>query len=126
MPAQGGEKHPLASKKHTLQISGALNIVIDARLKRDQTTGVDPQGFALQLALDDGPAGVDENQSVPLQTLQNEAFAAEEAGAEAALEGDVELGAEGSTEEGILLTKHFTAELAPASAITVSPGSSST
>ena len=79
------------------------------RLEGDQAAGIDAQRFALQLALDDGAAGVDEDHAVALQALQDKPLAAEEAGAEPALEGDADLGAGGGTEEGVFLAEDLAA-----------------
>ena len=52
---------------------------------------IDPERFAhAQLLLDDGAAGVDERPTVALQPLHDEAFAAKEARADFAVEGNAQ------------------------------------
>ena len=60
----------------------------------------------------DHPSGVGEGQAVALQALHDEALAAEEADAEALLEGDADGHAAGRAEERVLLADHLAPELA--------------
>ena len=58
-----------------------------------------------------GAAGVDEGQAVAFELLHDEAFAAEQAGADLLLEGDADRDALGGAEERILLADQLAAQL---------------
>ena len=66
---------------------------------------------AARYLLDDRAAGVDEGEAVALELLQDEALAAEEAGAELLLEGDADRDPLRGAEEGVLLAEHLAAVL---------------
>ena len=67
--------------------------------------------------LDDRAAGVHEGEAVALELLQDEALAAEQAGAELALERDADRDPLGRAEEGVLLAQHRAAVLRRSSAM---------
>jgi len=110
MTGESREKQTLAAEKHGLQISGLLDGVVNALGKRNETAGVDAQGFAVQFTLDDGPSGVEEGIPVSFQLLQNKTFPAKESGPQALVEGDRHLRAFCRTEEGIFLAGKFSAD----------------
>src|SRR5581483_536218 len=97
---QRGKEQPFAAEQHRFQVARPLDVELDVLRERDDAAGVHAQPLAVvQLALDDAAAGVDEGHAVALELLQDEAFAAEEAGAEPLLEGDADPGAEGGAQE---------------------------
>ena len=111
-PLQRGQEQPLAAEEHGLQVARHLDVVVQGGREGDDAAGVDADGLALQLLLDDRAAGVDEGQAVALQALQDEALAAEQAGAEALGEGDADAGAQGGAQEGVLLAQQLAARAA--------------
>ena len=112
MAAKGGEKETFAAKEHAFEIAGPLNIVIDRWFKGDQTAGINAQGLAVQLPLDDGPAGMHENHAIALQSLQNKAFTAKETDPETLLEGNAYPRAESGAEKSVLLAQDVAAIVA--------------
>ena len=88
-----------------------MHVVVDAVGEGHQATGVDPQRLAIQLAADQRAAGVDEDQAIALELLQDEALAAEETGAQALGEGDADPGAIGCAEERVLLAEQAPADI---------------
>ncbi len=61
---------------------------------------------ACELALDHGAAGVHEGEAVAVEALQDEAFAAEQAGRELLVERDADRDALGGAQERVLLAQH--------------------
>ena len=94
------------------------------RLEGDQAAGVEAQRLAgrERRARTMRAAGVDEGEAVAVELLQDEALAAEEAGAELLLEGDADRDALGGAEEGVLLAEHRAAELRAGRRATMLPG----
>ncbi len=77
--AQRREEQAFAAEKRALDVADVLDVVVDTRLKGDETSRVDAQRFTRsELALINRAAGVNEREAVALQALQDEAFAAEE------------------------------------------------
>ncbi len=55
-----------------------MNVIVEARGKGRDTTGINAQSFTMEFALNDGAASVNERQAITAKTLQDEAFAAKE------------------------------------------------
>jgi hypothetical protein len=73
-------------------------------LKRDEAAGVDPQGFALlQIDRVQRAGCVEEGEPIPGELLEDEAFSAEESGANAAIQRDADIDAASSAQKRILL-----------------------
>ena len=112
MPSQGGQEQTLSPQEHRFEIARTLNVVINATGKTHDATGVDPEGFSMQLFLNQGAAGVEESHAIPLEVLENEPFTTKEAHSELALKGNADLRSQGRAQEGIFLTKYFVANFA--------------
>src|SRR5262249_23021063 len=109
---QRGEEKPFATEERALDVANVLDVVVDARLKRDEAARVDSQRLArLQFTLDDRAACVDEQKAVALQTLEDESLAAEEARAQAFREGNPDAHALRRAQESILLREQLAADL---------------
>ena len=108
--AQGGEEEALAAEDHGFQVARALDVVLHPGGHGHEAAGIDAEGFAFQVAADDGAAGVDKGEAVALQALEDEAFAAEQADADFFVESDADGGAERGAEEGVLFADDLAAE----------------
>ncbi len=105
-PLQQGEEQAFAAEERVLEAADELDVVVHALLESHQATRINAQALAaLQGAFDHRAAGVDEGQAVALQTLQDETLAAEEAGAQALVEGHGDVDAVGAAEVGVLLAE---------------------
>ena len=107
----GGQEEALAAEHHGFEATGPLDVVVDGRLKGHDAAGIHAEGFAVQLSLDNGAAGVDERHAVAAQTLQNESLAAKESGADLFLKGDAEFGPQRRAQEGVFLADQLAADL---------------
>lgn len=74
---QRGQEEALATEDHRLEVTGPLDVVVDAVGDGDQAAGVDEQLLPLELLADHRAAGVDESQPVTIEPLQDETLAAE-------------------------------------------------
>src|SRR3954469_22918822 len=89
---QHREEDPFPAENRRLDPADELDVVVDRRIECDETAGVDLQLLAgFQLQRHDRPAAVDEDFTGPLEPLEDEAFAPEEAGAEPLGELDVDV-----------------------------------
>src|SRR5690606_21097504 len=89
--AQGGEEQTFAAEERGLHPADKCDVVVDAGLESDEAAGVDAAHFARTGdAFVERAAGVKEGPAVALQALHDEAFATEEAGADAFVEGDAD------------------------------------
>ena len=110
-PRRGGEEQPFAAEHGGLDLAHVLDVVVDRRLQADQAAGVDAKQFARrEVTLEQSAARMHEGEPVALELLHDEAFAAEEAGAEFALERDAERDAARGAEERILLAQERAAK----------------
>src|SRR5690606_42143294 len=74
--------------------------LVRSGLKGDEAAGVDPQHFAgTEDAFMEGAAGVEEGPAVALKALHDEAFPAEQTGADPLVEGDADAHALGGAED---------------------------
>ena len=72
-----------AAEQRGFDFADDLNVVIDRRLKRDDTAGIDAEHFAgAEIPFENGAARVNERESVALESFRDESFAAEKSGAE--------------------------------------------
>ncbi|MEY5016660.1 MAG: hypothetical protein RIS92_3018 [Verrucomicrobiota bacterium] len=112
--AEGGEEEAFPAEEHRFESAGALDVVLDAGRHRDEASGVHSEGFPAKFAANDGTAGVYEGEAVASETLEDEAFPTEEAGAEALGERDSDGGAEGGAEERAFFAKNLAAQFCEA------------
>src|SRR5262245_8017766 len=106
------EEETLAAEERRLDAAHHLDVVAHRRLHTDEAAGVDAQDLArTQVALHERAAGVDEAPAVALQTLHDEALAAEQADAELALERDADRHTLGGDQERVLLADDLAAHL---------------
>jgi len=88
---QGGEEQAFPAEEGRANAADHLDVVVDGRLEGDEVTGLDLKCFARSEGeIDVIAAGMNEHESGTRQFLEYEAFAAEQPGAKAAHEGDVE------------------------------------
>ena len=86
-----GEKQSFAAENSGANAAHHLDVVIHARLKRHQVTSLDLQRFARrEIVIHMIAARMNEHQTWPNQLLQNEAFATQQARAQALHHGDIE------------------------------------
>jgi hypothetical protein len=105
-------KESFAAEERGLDAFDHLDVVVDRRLQGDEASGIDAELFSrLQIHLHERAAGVKEDQAVAGEALQNEALAAEEAGADLFREGDVHVRAACGTEKAVFLRDQFAAPL---------------
>src|SRR4029079_5766226 len=103
---------PFTAEQRALDVADVLNVVVDARLARHETSRSHTQRFTrLQLAPMNRAARMDEQKTVALQPLENESLAAEEARAEPLRERDTDAHALRRTQERVLLREQLAAEL---------------
>src|SRR5690606_20557674 len=108
---QRREEEAFAAEERVLEAADELDVVRDRGWERDDAAGVDADRLAGgEVAADDGPAGVDEGESVAREPLQDEALAAEEPRAQLAGEGDLDLDTVRGAEERVLLAEEGAAE----------------
>ena len=109
---QGREEETLATEESVLNAPHQLNVVVHARLDRDEAAGIEFQCLTgRQGAFHQSAAGMDERYAIAGQSLHDEPFTAEQADADFLLKGDTDLHAARGAEERILLTNEFAAEL---------------
>ncbi len=96
---QRRQQQPFAAEQHAAQPTSKLDVVVDALGERDQAAGIQAQGFVVQLLADHRSTRVYEGQPIAIQTLQDEALAAEEARADALAEAHADPRAESGAEE---------------------------
>src|SRR5690348_14393817 len=78
---QSNEEQSLAAEQCRLYSGDGLDVVVDRRLKRDEAPGVDIQRLARrQVHRDKRAGGMQEHEAIAHELLENETFAAEEAG----------------------------------------------
>lgn len=82
---------------------GAGHAKLDAGLEGHDAAGIDAQQLVVEALFDDGAAGVHEGFAVAGELLQNEAFAAKQAGPELLVEVQADLGAAGGGQETVFL-----------------------
>src|SRR5882672_8855449 len=110
--AQGREEQAFAPEQRGLQAAHELDVVGDARHQADEAAGIHAQRLARgERALLEHAARVHEHPAVAGQPLHDEALAAEQADAEALVEGDPERHALGGAQERILLADQLAAQL---------------
>ena len=106
------EEQPFAAEQCRFDAGDALDVVVHRRLERHQTARIHPELLArCQIDRVQRPGGVEKGETVTLQLLQDEAFAAEEARADPAGEGDGDVDAARGAEEAVLLREHRTAPI---------------
>src|SRR3569833_3236228 len=112
-PLQSGEEEPFAAEQGRLDARHHLNVVVDTRVHRDDAAGVHAQPFTrLKIYLVHRARRVQERHANAIDALENEAFAAEEAGADAAGERDRHVRAARRAEERVLLRDDRSAPVA--------------
>src|SRR5262249_56578548 len=105
-PGHGGKEAPSPAEKRRLDPADELDVVVDRRIERHEAAGVDTQMLArLQLHRDDRAAAVDEAVPRALEALQDETFPAEESGAEALGELDVDVDVSGGAQKRVALAE---------------------
>src|SRR5687768_8668181 len=101
---QENEEETLSAKERGFHAGHHLNVVSDAVFHRDETARVNAQRLAgSELHLRQRARRVEEREAVAVEALQDEPFAAEEAGSDAAVERDAHFDPEGRAQERVLL-----------------------
>jgi hypothetical protein len=109
---QRSQKYALAAKDTGLNPAGALDVVIDRRLKRDKTPLIDPQILAgSELFLDNRPTRMNERQPIPADPLEDESFSAKKAHPEFLRKRNIHLHPTGGTQKCGLLTQYLATQL---------------
>ena len=109
---QCGEEEAFTAEDGGLDLADVLHVKLHAGLIADDAAGVDAQLLAcLQLALHQRAPGVGESETLTFQLLHDETFAAEEAGADLALQRDADGDTFRAAEEGILLHMELATQL---------------
>ena len=101
--SQGSQEQTLSTEYHGLQVSGPLDVVLNALGKRRQATRIHAKNFAVELTLDHRAADVHESLAISAQMLKDESLATEETTAELSLKSDIDLCAECGTQERVFL-----------------------
>jgi hypothetical protein len=101
------EEEPFPAEERGPDAADKLDVVLHRRVERRQASRVHAQLLpGLQFHRDHRAAAVDEDVAGAFQALQDEAFAAEEAGAEPLGEFDVDVDVAGGAEEGVALAEN--------------------
>src|SRR6478736_3715205 len=103
------EEQAFAAEQRGFDAADELDVEVHRRLVGDDAAGVHAEQFpGCQLAFMDVAAGVEESPTITLQPLHDEAFAAEETGADLFVERNTDTHAFRSAEERIFLSDEFT------------------
>jgi len=108
--AEEDEEETFASEEFVFDTGYGLDVVIDGGFEGDEAAGVDAEGLAGgEGVFDDCAASVEEGETAGGggNFLEDEALATEEASAKLFGEGDVDVDAAGSAEEGVLLAEEL-------------------
>src|SRR5690606_27389978 len=94
-PAAGagerGAEQAVAAEQRGLEPADPLDVVRDARLERHEAAGIEAQRLSrCEIARHDRTAGMNEREALAFELLQDEALAAEQAGADLLVPRDAE------------------------------------
>src|SRR5690606_13455462 len=108
--AQRREEDAFTAEERGLDLADELDVVVDARLQRQEAAGVDAQRFAgAEIHVVNRAARVHEAQPVAFELLHDEALATEQPDADLALERNPDRDAAGRAEERVLLADELPA-----------------
>ena len=102
--SQGGEEDSFTAEHHRLDPSDLLDVEVDRILERHHAARVHVQDLpGVQNPFLDTPSGMNEDQTVSFQLLQDEPFTSEQTGQDLALQMDPDRNAFGRAQETVFL-----------------------
>src|SRR5213593_290968 len=111
-PAKRREEESFSAKQSGFDAANVFNVVIDGRLKRDETAGIDAQHLTrLKRPFDQHAAGMHERPAVAVQPLHDEAFTAKEPYADPLLKSNSDTHAFCRREKRVLLRDQLAANI---------------